>query len=189
MDSHLDLPRSFYLPYRRDCVICLCLFPVSDELYYQLCKQSVAMCCCLATEGAGSNRISMWPCLCATTPARVLPMKCDTTDGEFRTWDCACTLELVAGVEFECFISERQRHLSLPRVCAALLFLPLHLLCIRLVSSAQPSAFSPQPISSLVPLPSPEFLHPSHHLRLVSRVCIQVWLSVLPITQKVIQVI
>lgn len=153
MDSHLDLPCSFYLPPR----LChLSLFPVSDELYYQLCKQSVDMCCCLATEGAGSNRISMWPCLCATT------------HGEVRTWDCACTLDLVDGVEF---MSVLLVSVSATYLCCVFLFLPPHLLYIRLVSSAQPSVFFPQPISSLASLPSPEFPCSSHHLRLVSRVC------------------
>lgn len=29
--------------------------PLSDELYYQLCKQSVDMCCCLATSWKGEK--------------------------------------------------------------------------------------------------------------------------------------
>lgn len=53
-------------------------------------------------------------------------------------------MDLVDGVEFmSVSISECQGHLSMLRVCAVLLFLPPHLLCIRLVGSVQPSAFSP----------------------------------------------
>lgn len=46
--------------------------PLSDELYYKLCKQSVDMCCCLATLGDESNRISVRLCLCVSARMRDL---------------------------------------------------------------------------------------------------------------------
>lgn len=62
--------------------------PLWHDLYYRLCKQSVDVCCCLATVGVESNRISVCPvCLCARMCGLMLEM-C-----HYRLWSlrmCTC---------------------------------------------------------------------------------------------------
>lgn len=83
-DRPFSLFYSFYLSIGGDCVICLCLTPpLRDELYYKLCKQSVDMCCCLATVGGESNRISVRLhgcvlCVCVCVCARACLHACVT---------------------------------------------------------------------------------------------------------------
>ena len=63
--------------------------PLWDELYYKLCKQSVDMCCCLATLGGESNRTSVRPydCVCVCVFARMCDF--DAQNVTLRTLESA----------------------------------------------------------------------------------------------------
>ncbi len=66
-DEPPSLFYSFCMPPSEEIVSSVSVLPpLWDELYYRLCKQSVDMCCCLATVEGESSRIStaVFVCVC-----------------------------------------------------------------------------------------------------------------------------